>query len=338
MKDELRSEFVSEIGEIIDETVNLVLTIENETIDTQSPKVQQIMRNLHSAKGGCSMFDYPRLSEGFHAMEDMFLQWSNQGAVPAGGVDYLLKFFDVAKNTLHSEDEFFTHPTLRTTSNHEMRHESHRGQSHLAQKEIKLSEKTSEIVSRSRLQDEIKFHYSDYNSELLAYVIDQDKNNILEILKRLRGDGFLTKSFSSVTKAMLTIKQDHPDVIIINSNTYDYGQYNLVKDLAQSKIPIPIIIIDGPFNKERLKEWLRIGIKTVIADIQDLDLISFKSRWHARSYRSQKILLEALALATYQLGVINYPGQNLLPEKKVVDIQNQVKALIKAKKSFTDFG
>jgi CheY-like chemotaxis protein len=264
----------------------------------------------------------------------VFLQWVNKGSLPDGGVDYLLRFFDVAKNTLRSEDEFFSLPLL-----HDSPPVASVGQTHDETSELAGEEKYAiENVPSPKLKpiEDKKFHYSDYGSELLAYIVDQDKGNVLNLLKSLRGDNFLTKSFSSTTKSIMNIQQDHPDVIIINSNSYHYEQFNIVKELARNKISIPIMVIDDSFTPERMKSWLKIGVKTVISDSKDVELIIQSAKTHAQSYRTNKLLLESLTLAVYFFGVINHPGQSLLPTKNLLEFHNQVKALIKAKKAFSD--
>ena len=351
MKDALLEEFVSEIEEMLESCMSSFLSLEQEELTKTSPHVQNIMRYLHSAKGGCSMFDFPKLSHGFHTIEDLFLSWVSSKVLPAGGINYVFYFIDQARSTLRSEDaRFELSPWSGDTESSKTAiippQPTDPSQVPDAVPMVTPSAPLKAAdPSRSLLRNSIQSsissklsHQEDFNSELLVYIVDSDHKNILTMVKTLRQQNFLTKNFSNITRAMMGILEDHPDVMIINSCSYDFSHLNLVADLQRKKIPIPVIILDQSFTSERLKGWLKIGIKTVISNPTDIDLIVFKCRSHARAYRSQKLLNDAINLAIYQLGVINYPKQTLIPEQNLEELKECVKLLIKAKKEFSDLG
>lgn len=329
MKTALHDEFVAEIEEMIDSCISTLLNLEKSELDGQSPELKLIMRHLHSAKGGCSMFEFPNLSHGFHQIEDTIADWTKIGTLPDGGLDHVLAFLDHANKTLHQGDTIFAFDHWSGST----------AQSQRSEESSVTTPSTPKVQSEPSLYRGTYHdlsHPAAYEADLLAYNIDPDHAQVLKLVKELRSQHFLTKSFKSLTRAMMNLREDQPDVIILEAGCYDHTKFNLVRDLAQLKLPIPIVIVDKNFSSQKLNDYQRLGITAVLSAEASAEVVAQISRAQARTYRSQKLLTETISLAMYQLGVINHPGQTLIPEAKLSELKEKVRSLQKAKKSFTD--
>lgn len=331
MKNALHDEFVTEIEEMLDSCISSLLSLEDHALDLQSPELKLVMRHLHSAKGGCSMFDFPRLSHGFHQIEDTIADWTNTCTLPEGGLDHLFAFFDVAKKTLRQSDSVFDFEPWG-----QPRASAAASESSKASVAEKPEPKKTAAPSLFRRAYHDLSHPADYEAELLAYIIDPDHAHVLKLVKELRLQSFLTKSYKSLTRAMMNLQEDHPDVIILKSRCYDHTRFNLVQHLVELKLPIPVVIIDERFSLQSLSDYQRLGVSALLSTETSVELMAQTSRAQARSYRSQKLLSETINLAMYQLGVINHPGQTLIPEPKLNELKEKVRSLLKAKKAFSD--
>lgn len=316
-------EFFEEALELFEEAEEALLNIEKG--GSFKENYNSIYRAFHSVKGAAAMFNLQALQKHMHKIEDQFEANKQAESLSSNHVDYYLNAIDVAKNILDGDtNAIFDYSLISGKEDNE-------------KKEENPSPSSSSPPSQAKKASDPKKKNVGLgsNDDPIVFIVD-DEEDICDLLEDLLTDlKFKIFTYTDGRKALEEMNIHKPELILSDLNMPEISGLELIKEVKNREIDIPVIFISGYLSKEAVIEGLNYGVYAFIEKPFGNNIVLNSAKNAIRKYRSHKLLNRLINLVIYQFSDIEdyliKEGKESLRDtmkeelKQIVEMKKQLK-------------
>lgn len=302
--DKIQQEFKQEAFELIDLAEENLLILENQF---NKNSYNELMRCLHSLKGGAGMLELNNVEQTVHRLESFIidLDLDKTKQIDLSIIEYIFKGIDVVRTLLNDSPAILPE----------------------YQKPVKIKEENVSVSTNST-----QTHLASKGEFLEKIWIVDDEVDLLDLISMtVMSSGYKVESFTNPRDVLNKLKETSPNLIITDYRMPGMSGLEFVREVNKTNRRMPFILISGFLEVEITLELMKEGVEKIISKPLALDHLLLEVEKVIENHRAIKLLDSSIHLLMYYFSDLN---QYLLENNKLSlakDMKQELKKIFDAR-------